>query len=229
MSLIDGTMTRRWNDLHAKSRFCPRYPNELVVRWSFQTFPAIVQNRYRILDLGCGAGRHSMFLAKEGFEVTACDFSEAGLRETKTRSCAENLTVRTVLCEADNLPFGSNQFDGVLCYGVLYYMPRERFQAAVTELLRLLRPGGYALIVTRTDSDSRFLCSQPDGNGDFRVGRLPAGAPAKTEEGMIMTFLSRSEMERMFPHATIDRTRYSYDGGKFIDDDWVIRYRKALN
>ena len=222
MNSIDETMTHRWNDLHAEPRFCPRYPNELVVRWSFRTFPAIDQNRYRVLDLGSGAGRHSMFLAREGLDVTACDFSEAGLREARARSFAENLAIRTALCEADNLPFTSNLFAGVLCYGVLYYLPREKFETAVSELFRVLQPGGQALIVTRTDTDSRFLFSKPDGNGNFRVGQLPSEAPAKTEEGMIMTFLDRSQVDQMFPHAKIERSRYSYSGGKFIDDDWVI-------
>lgn len=228
MKKIGDTMSQRWNGLHAEPRFCPRYPNEQMVRWAFQTFPQIDQKRYRVLDLGCGAGRHTVFLAKERFEVTACDFSEPGLRETIARCSAENLTVGTSLCEADNLPFASNLFAGVLCYGVLYYLPRKRFEKAVSEIFRVLQPGGHAFIVTRTDFDTRFFYSKPDENGDFRVGRLPPGAPANTEDGMIMTFLSRSDVEQIFPQATIERTRYIYGDGKFTDDDWMIFARKAL-
>ena len=227
MKPIDDSMVSRWDILHADPRFCPRYPNELVVRWVFGSFPDRANNRYSMLDLGCGAGRHSVFLAKEGFDVTACDFSKTGLIETQSRCRIENLIVRTPLCESDALPFEANTFAGVLCYGVLYYMTPGRFRVAASEIFRVLKAGGKALVLTRTDADSRFVFTNREKDQSSRVGRLPESAPANTEEGMVMTFLNRSDVEELFPGAMVERTTYAYQDGCFTDDDWVIHIRKA--
>ena len=66
----------KWDDLHEQKRFCPVYPNDRVVAWTFRNFTKESASQYRLLDLGCGAGRHAIFFASEGYNVVACDFSQ---------------------------------------------------------------------------------------------------------------------------------------------------------
>jgi SAM-dependent methyltransferase len=72
----------------------------------------------KILDVGCGTGRHSIELAKRGYNVVGIDLSESMLNRAKEKALAENLTVTFQQYDARNLPF-ENEFDLaiILCEG----------------------------------------------------------------------------------------------------------------
>lgn len=50
-----------------------------------------------VMDLGCGKGRHALALAREGYQVTALDFSQSYIEELTTQSQKESLSIRTLL------------------------------------------------------------------------------------------------------------------------------------
>jgi|GEM_PF-338721 len=214
-----------WERLHADPRYCPSYPQDVVVRWVFRTFPRSRSSEYRILDVGCGAGRHTVFLAREGYRVSACDVSTEGVHVTRKRLHQQNAQAACTVCEADALDYPSESFDGIVCYGVLYYLPFDRYSLAVRELRRVLKPGGQALVVTRTPEDSRCLSAERVGEHTFRLGSLPEGAPSNVEEAMTMTFLDHAAVRRSFADfesVSIDRITMTSGGGSFVDDDWIV-------
>jgi len=73
----------------------------------------------KILDVGCGTGRHTIELTKRGYLVTGVDLSAAQLRRAKEKAEQENLQIVFIQGDARNLPF-QNQFDVaiMLCEGV---------------------------------------------------------------------------------------------------------------
>jgi SAM-dependent methyltransferase len=94
----------------------------------------------RILDCGCGTGANVALLSSFGLAF-GFDLSEAGLRlgyEAGRRRLA-----RATVTAA---PFPSAAFDLVTSFDVLYSLQHVDEQAAVAEMYRLIRPGGYALI-----------------------------------------------------------------------------------
>jgi SAM-dependent methyltransferase len=215
----------KWDGLHGLPRYCPIYPQDRVVAWVFRNFSRDEAMNYSLLDLGCGAGRHAIFLAKQGYQVTACDYSKVGIQETDRRALADQLVVRTIVCEADNLPFPDNSFDGLLCYAVLYYLPFNRMVEAVNEIYRVLKPGGKALIVLRSNKDSRCCNAKNMGGGTYKILSLDSGAPSEAEVGMDMTFLGHKDIKRLFSEFSqllIDRSSFTSNGGSFVDDDWFI-------
>ena len=72
----------------------------------------------KILDLGCGMGRHSLYLSKQGFDVTACDISKKGLEVTKKKAKKAGFNIDTTCCDMRELPFNENTFDAILCVWV---------------------------------------------------------------------------------------------------------------
>lgn len=219
----------KWDELHEQKRFCPVYPGDRVVAWTFRNFPKGSASRYRLLDLGCGAGRHAIFWAAEGYQVVACDFSKAGIDETMIRAREKELRLTAHQCEADQLPFGDGEFDGVLCYGVLYYLSYERYRAAVREIRRVLKPGGKALVVTRTSEDSRTENATRLNACTYRLAALGDNAPSGVEAGMIMTFLDQSDVVQLFGEfreAVVDRSTVTSNGSSFTDDDWLVQVVK---
>jgi len=134
-------MKGKWNILHKKERFRPKYPSEHVVRFIFTQFPRNLKerNNLQILDLGCGAGRHTTFLAKEGFQTYATDISEEGLKVVEKRLKDEKLQAILKKANMDKQSFPDNFFDGIISFGVFYYNNLDGQQRALSELYRILK------------------------------------------------------------------------------------------
>lgn len=106
----------------------------LLDRWANST-------TQRILDAGCGTGAAMTgYLPKYG-SVTGVDLYPQALEFCRQRG-AERISCASVL----NLPFDSASFDLVTSFDVLYERAVSNEQAALTEILRVLRPGGQLLL-----------------------------------------------------------------------------------
>jgi 2-polyprenyl-3-methyl-5-hydroxy-6-metoxy-1,4-benzoquinol methylase len=72
----------------------------------------------KLLDVGCGTGRHSIELSKRGYSVTGIDLSESQLACAREKAIKENLKINFLKSDARNLPF-SKEFDVaiMLCEG----------------------------------------------------------------------------------------------------------------
>ena len=94
----------------------------------------------RILDCGCGTGANLRLLARFG-RAYGFDLSDVGVSIAR-------LSGRTRLARASvaAVPFPSDSFDLVTSFDVLYSLETHDERAAVSEMYRLLRPGGYALV-----------------------------------------------------------------------------------
>lgn len=107
----------------------------------------------RILDLGCGFGRHAYEAARRGAHVIALDAGEDEVNGVAGTFAAmveqgelspETTKVGVVQGDALHLPFADGTFDRVLCSEVLEHIPND--VGAMAELARVLRPGGTMAI-----------------------------------------------------------------------------------
>jgi len=100
----------------------------------------------RALDVGCGPGILLPHLLDRGHSVVAVDLSANML--TKARKAVEHHPAVDALslhvASADQLPLRDETFDLITCIGVLSYLPSA--DAAISELARLLRPGGVLVL-----------------------------------------------------------------------------------
>jgi len=94
-----------------------------------------------VLDLGCGTGRHSVWLAGRGAAVTGVDFSEGMLEEARRKAAG---TVRFLAHDLHlPLPFADGTFDRMVSGLVLEHL--QGLDAFFAEARRVLRPGGLAV------------------------------------------------------------------------------------
>jgi SAM-dependent methyltransferase len=104
----------------------------------------------RVLDAGCGYGRNLVHLLREGCEVFAVDANPEGVEHVRNLSeslrtglPAENFRV----AQLEKLPFEDDFADVVLCNSVLHFAEDDdHFNAMLSELWRVLRPGGLLFI-----------------------------------------------------------------------------------
>ena len=102
----------------------------------------------RLLDLGCGAGRHAFEALRRGARVTAFDYDEGELKDVAgmVRAMVDSGEVPAGgVCapargDATNLPFPDASFDRIIAAEVLEHIVED--EAAIAELARVLRPGG---------------------------------------------------------------------------------------
>ena len=105
----------------------------LLVEW-LQYLPADA----RLLDLGCGGGQDAGDLAQRGYRVVGLDRSRALLSAGRRRYCSLPL-VRADLRE---LPFQAMSFNGLWAAASLIHLPKPDARRILTDLYRLVRPGG---------------------------------------------------------------------------------------
>jgi len=115
------------------------YPSEesyfLANRWKEAGFN-------KILDYGCGLGRHSIFFAKKGFDVSAFDLSSYGIEHLKDWARNENLDINAEVADMLQLPYSDDTFDCVFAYHVISHTDTKGMETIVKELKRILKKGG---------------------------------------------------------------------------------------
>jgi demethylmenaquinone methyltransferase / 2-methoxy-6-polyprenyl-1,4-benzoquinol methylase len=112
---------------------------------------AAVQHGMRVLDIAGGTGDLARAFAQRvgpeagGGRVVLTDINEAMLRAGRDRLLDEGLVLPTAACDAERLPFASASFDLVsVAFGLRNMTHKE---AALTEMCRVLRPGGRLLVL----------------------------------------------------------------------------------
>ena len=111
-----------------------------------------------ILDLGCGNGRHTVFLLKSGLKVVAVDHNRSAVRTTRAqvKALAFPKDYYSVLQE-EAVPFLENRsplmYDGVIVFDSVHHMCTEKKELSllVENILRSLKKGGYLLLTLLTD------------------------------------------------------------------------------
>jgi SAM-dependent methyltransferase len=107
-----------------------------------------LQRGDRLLDLGCGAGRHAFQALRLGARVVAFDYDEGELKDVTSMVSAmgsegqvpAEASASGTRGDATALPFGDGTFDRIIASEVLEHIGED--EAAIAELARVLRPGG---------------------------------------------------------------------------------------
>lgn len=117
----------------------------------------------KLLDLGAGIGRHSLLFAKNGFDVTAFDFSKEGLDKIENFADQLNLEIDLVNGNMNRLPFASQSFDFVVAYNSIYHTDYEGLIRTIYEIRRVLKANGEAFVTMLSKNDKSFI----DGSGSL--------------------------------------------------------------
>lgn len=143
-----------------------------------------------ILDLGCGGGRNSQFLAEKGFAVHGLDISEAGVNLSAKRLVKAGLSGTFTVGEMTSIPYEDGFFDGIVCVAALDHITLQGAEKALSEMRRVLRPNRKMLITFdppgREEEIKGEATVQEDGSLFFFSG---------DQEGMLFRRYTDQEIE----------------------------------
>ncbi|MEX1255498.1 MAG: class I SAM-dependent methyltransferase [Dehalococcoidia bacterium] len=117
----------------------------------------------RILDVGCGTGRHLLELSRYPVDLVGVDMSREDLRKTwymfliTANEQPVNATLELIVGGGEGLPFPDGAFDRVMCTETLEHVPDDG--AVLRELLRVLKPDGILVISVPDEYSERLLWS----------------------------------------------------------------------
>lgn len=159
------------------------YP--LIIRWKKRKFN-------KILDLGCGIGRHSIFFSKNGFKVDATDLSSDGIEKLNKVIKKEKLNIITKVADMVSLPYGDGSFDCLIAFHVIYHTDDIGIEKTIGQIARVLKSGGEAFITFNSKESSIYK--------DPTNRHLTKNTIAKTkghEAGVPHYYANKSDVEEL--------------------------------
>lgn len=143
----------------------------------------------KVLELGAGQGRDTLYFAQRGFEVTALDYSSAALEELAIEAQRAGVSEAVApLCHdvKQPLPFGNEVFDA--CYSHMLYcmaLTYEELESLSREIRRVLKRDGLNIYSVRHTGDADY------GKGPSR------GEDLYESDGFVVHFFSREKVMRL--------------------------------
>ena len=170
------------------------YP--LLNRWKKQGFK-------KILDLGCGIGRHSILFAENGFKVAATDLSREGIGKLNKIVEQGKLDITTKVADMVSLPYEDGMFDCLIAFHAIYHTDDVGIKETVNEIARVIKRNGEALITFNSKGSSSYK--------DPLNKHLTENVIIKTkghEAGIPHYYASKSDIEKLLK--TFEIIEFSY-------------------
>ncbi len=174
---------KRWNQIYTKEK-------RLEID---ESMPKIVDlfKRFhvnRVLDLGCGSGRHTIYLAEKGFNVYGIDIADVGVATARTRLHTAGLHAGLTIGSIVELPFKDNFFDGIISVKVLHHGRIENIRKAIKEMERVLTSKGVIFVTVRKPVPEKRRVSREIAPRTY--------APVQGRERDVMHYLFNKELLR---------------------------------
>ncbi len=144
-----------------------------------------------VLDVGCGRGRHSLFLAGLGFDVTAQDISPEGIKQLKQEAKKRGLdgAIKTVVCDMLDMPFNADSFDCVVGFHSIFHTDYAGLKKVISQITGMLRKNGR-LYITLNSKRNPFYCK-----GDYiKVNDYTIIRNSGIEKGIPHTFVEEKDI-----------------------------------
>ncbi len=163
--MIEQSNTQAFYNSNANS-FIEKTIN-VDMRLLYQPFidslPVKPASQQKILDLGCGSGRDSVYFAKLGFDVTAIDGSSKLIKTAKENYAISNIFWEYLTFEQTINKDWQSRFDGIWACASLLHVPYHNIASLLDRLLSLLKTEGvfYASFKygdSEHTEESRFFC-----------------------------------------------------------------------
>lgn len=134
-----------WEKIHAEREW-GKYPSEHVIRFVARNYYKSDRKNTKALDIGCGAGANTWFLAREGFDVYAFDGSKSAIGRVKTLLSKDNLTANLKVCDAIEMDYPNDYFDFAIDNFSVCQNKKQCIEEIYKRIFNILKTGGGLLV-----------------------------------------------------------------------------------
>jgi ubiquinone/menaquinone biosynthesis C-methylase UbiE len=174
------------------------------------------------LDAGCGKGDHTIQFAKRGYRCVGIDISEYVLSKAREDAASAGVAAKVSFAveTLEELSIPSDTFDFVHCRGVLMHVPD--WQAATTNLCRVLKPGGKIFISEMNDRSLETavqLFVRKFSRRESIMKRTPGGIEIWSEENgkpFLVRTANVASLTACLSDCNVDTIR------RFADEFWTL-------
>jgi len=149
----------RWQQFYSDDPKLGDVPPSACAKQAEEIFSQ--HNNQLILDVGCGTGRDTRYLAEGGARVIGLDAARSGLSLAQKRTAITQFQVLWVESDSRLLPFSDASFDGVYCFGLLHEFVGESAKTDVvrimSEIHRILKSSGMVIIAVSAGDPQKGL------------------------------------------------------------------------
>lgn len=132
-----------WDSAYRQRPYLDIHPHPQVIKLAESIDPL---EHLHWLDLGCGDGRHLVYLAQRGWQVLGLDLAMWGLRRAGERLMLDDLPTMLTYGDIRNLPLANASLDGIISIQVIHHQLLSDIRVTFTEIHRVLRSGGLMLV-----------------------------------------------------------------------------------
>ena len=162
-------------------------PNQILVERAGLIDPSSIT-----LEIACGQGRNSFFLARNGMTVHALDQSVEAVRQVKAVAEKEGLAIRTIHSGFADLQPEATGYGAILVFGLIPDLKRDDVAALVTTVEKVLAPKGLLFITAFGTWDPAFENHQREWTEDSENSFCSL-------DGVVRTYLEPGELVALFP------------------------------
>lgn len=145
----------------------------------------------RVLDIGCGLGRNSIYLLRQGHRVTALDISPSALQVLRKEAQVDSTRLALILGSFTQLPLCPGAFDGALAVNVVYHATRQQIVDVVACVADLLTSGGWFML---------NLLSKHHWQYPLYLEKVRDGKAREIEPGSFLAFPEHAANDMALPH-----------------------------
>jgi len=209
----------KWDSIYKRGEFTFLTPHPEVVKYINQ----LKKNReINILDLGCGAGRHLLYISENSYIPLGIDFSTEALRISKERLNKANLHALLLGGDMTLLPLRSNSFDVVICINTIYHNTRAKIKHTISEIKRILKPGGKLLVTFISKRSWKYGLGTKIDKDTFIQNE-------GTEKGVIHYYASKDDIKEILGNLKILKIILHEEViGNKLRSQWIVYAEKPI-
>jgi len=166
-----------------------------------ERFFHLINKNKRVLDIGAGQGRNSIFLAKNGFKVDAIDPSRSGIEVIKAISQKENLSINSFIQGFSDFNPANTSYSAILLFGIIQVITRKELERLIKKINKWTEKGDLLFVTAHSVKDQKYYKYSKEmksiGKNSFSDGKI------------VRTFLEEKEILNFFGEWGIE---YHFEG-----------------
>jgi cyclopropane fatty-acyl-phospholipid synthase-like methyltransferase len=177
-------MNKSWNLTNNQYHNYRRFVVDDSVKKFYQFLKSNNITKGKVLDLGCGNGKHTIYFDQQGFNSVGIDFARNAIKLCKDNAVKEKSSAKFKVMDVLDYKF-KDKFDIILDCGCLHHIRKQYWRKYLSNLTRSIKKGGYFYLHGFSDKSYVF-------------GNVKKNQPWRVRKGHYTTFFSNRDIKRWF-------------------------------